>query len=98
MNILWNSPKLCFPSEHMHCQTHQPKECSRLCKLEKAAEGGFVRGRHAQAFPKDMVTRVHGMQLALSPKHTRCPIQQGLASSQIRGNYKAVRGINLLVH
>lgn len=45
--ILWNSPKLCFPFEHLHCQTHQPKKCSWLCNQKRQQREGLSEaGRH----------------------------------------------------
>lgn len=48
MNIVWNSPKLCFPFEHIHCQAHQPNTSVFLTMQTRKGSRGRVcqTGRH----------------------------------------------------
>lgn len=59
-------------------------------QTRKGSRGRVCLRQAGTRISRGHLTMGHGMQLALSPKHTRCPTQQGLASSQIRGITKSI--------
>lgn len=59
-------------------------------QTRKGSRGRVCLRQAGTRISRGHLTMGHGMQLALSPKRTRCPTQQGLGSSQIRGIIKSI--------